>query len=208
MNNLPLDIINIIIFFLIKNKKILKKFTIKEEIKQNLNIISINKNYFSLFKNEFTNKIKLLNLVNKYNVYQKEFEFYFLNFENYDSTPILYDALLTGCNLPFAMSSFNKFTPEIYNDIITILELIPESVNFNLGQLRCRTNITPLYASCINSNIPIDIIQLLLDCNAKPNCKIKLNGLSVHMLTDLKENISKNRFFDICKKFTIYKKKK
>ena len=95
------------------------------------------------------------------------------------------------------MSSFNKFTHEIYNDIIDILELIPESVHFNFGQLRCRNNITPLYASCINSNIPIDIIRLLLRCNANPNNKIKLNGNFINILTDLKNNISNDRFINI-----------
>ena len=62
-----------------------------------------------------------------------------------------------------------------------------------MEHFRCRDNITPLYASCINSNIPIDIIRLLLRCNANPNNKIKSNGITIDMKNGIIHLLSKAR---------------
>ena len=204
MDILPLEINNIIFTFITGNIKIFLKSYIINQLDEIYNIILINKNYNNKYLELFKNKKKNLYLFNKYNCYQKEFEKYLFTPENYDKTPILYDALSTGLTLPFARSSFDKFTEETYQDIIDIIKLVPNSIKYRFGQLRCREKITPLYVACTNSNIPNNIIEILLQNKANPKQSIVLNGYQISILADLKNNISDKRFLNITNKFEPY----
>jgi hypothetical protein len=118
--------------------------------------------------------------------------------------PQLLDALFTGCTLPFAGSTFNTFNQEIEDDIKEIVKLTPQSVNCILGRLRCRDEVTPLVAASINPNIPVHIVELLLESGANPNATIKLNGYPIHILKDLKDNLDSERFSKIEELFKKY----
>ncbi len=108
-------------------------------------------------------------------------------------------------NLPYAKSTHDDFTNDIQDDIPYILELLPQSVKCDFGQLRCRSKVTPLMAACINPGVPIEIIRLLLKHGANPNEEVKVNGNSVDLLKDLEENISNDRFTNIKHEFSKYK---
>ena len=54
--------------------------------------------------------------------------------------------------------------------------------------MRCRYNVPPLYAACINSNIPMYVIKYLIKNGADINQKILVNGYPCEMLEDLNDN--------------------
>jgi len=83
--------------------------------------------------------------------------------------PELLDALFTGCNLPGAQHSIDKYTPEVEKDIKDIVRLIPDSIHCRLGELRLRHEVSALGAACMNPNIPIHMIEWLLQHGANPN---------------------------------------
>lgn len=118
-----------------------------------------------------------------------------------NGNPQLIDIFCTGCNLPFAKSTFNIYNIGIENDIKNIIKLTPDSINCIGGSLRCRDFITPLYMACINTKIPIYIIELLLKNGANKNHLIKVNGKKMSMLDDLKNNISDHRYQIVVKLF-------
>ena len=121
------------------------------------------------------------------------------------SNPILLDILFSGCNLTHANSTHKNFDENMKSDILEILQLFPNCVYSNFGQLRCRTNVTPIVASCVNKNIPLDIIEILVKESNKSQkilknkniCfipMIKFNGNDIDILEDLYIN-SDNTWF-------------
>jgi ankyrin repeat protein len=120
--------------------------------------------------------------------YKSEYDpsgrFYYKDFDP-KGNPHLLDALFTGCTLPYAVHSINAYTPEIEEDIKTIVKLTPQSIHCILGRLRCRNEVPPLGAACANPNIPIDIIKFLLEKGADPNATWKLNGERIRIIDDL-----------------------
>lgn len=154
---------------------------------------------------------KILELMNKYNRYQEEYEnpAYrqppYLSYEP-KGNPMLLDALFTGCQLPYARSTFDEYTNEIEKDIKDIVKLNPQSINCNIGELRCRTNVTPLMAACVNPNISINIIELLLENGADPKAKISVDNEDQCFLEDLNENstLENERLSQIIELFKKY----
>ena len=199
MDIIPLETTNNIINYISNNIKIFLKYNIIQQLKELHNIILINKYYNYYYLKIFKDKKRILNLFNKYHYYRKEYQKYLFTPENYDRPPILYDALLTGLNIPFSHSSINVYNEEIHQDIIDIIRLIPGTVTYSYGQLRCRSKVSSLQVACINPNIDIDIIKLLLKNGANPKQKLLVNGWERTILQDLKENISENRYIEISK---------
>ena len=157
------------------------------------------KMYLIFKKDKFKLKLKLNKeiylLIKKYYVYQNDYDFYMgLNrsnlssFEKDQSSPILIDALFTGCYLPFAKHSLKPsekyFKKELFEDIKKMLKLIPSCIHSTWGQLRCRDRVTPLYAAIINKNIPLYIIEYLLKNGANKNMYIRLDWKDTHILDD------------------------
>ncbi len=109
-----------------------------------------------------------------------------------EARPELLDALFTGCNLPFAKSSLNKYDEKVEEDIEDIIRLFPDSIDCNLGKLRCKKNITPLIAACVNRMIPVYIIEYLLEKGADPDTVVESDTdqhPSTPIIKDLKSNI-------------------
>lgn len=171
MNFLP-DPINNLIITHIKFNKFL------------LNISLINKNFNKLNKQNLLNLKQLDEIIKKYN-YKEIF---------YDDNALLYDMVSTGCTFPFSNSTYHYYNKSISDDIKYIIKFNPSCLNFSNGYLRCRSNVTPVYMACINENIPIEIVKILIKKNK--NFFIKLNGHKIFFLDDIYHNISLNR----CKK--------
>jgi len=134
------------------------------------------------------------NLTNKYNYYQTYYEDFCernKSKDDYEQAPVLLDILLSGCALPFAMSTFPRFTEAMEEDVKTILRIAPNTLKTTYGQLRCRQNISPLDAACVNTAVPFSVIQTLMDHGADLNHKISLNGYPVHIIYDLPDNYRK-----------------
>ena len=176
--------LNILIFsFLDKRPDHLTIKNLKENTLINLKLFLL----FRINKSKLNDNKIIFKLLKKYDYYQKYYESYICSKYKVNS-PILIDALFTGCNLPCCYSTFEIFNNEILEDIKTIINLLPESINSTYGQMRCRINVTPLLAACYNSYIPLSIIELLVSNGANINHKINVNGYETDILSDLEDN--------------------
>lgn len=132
-----------------------------------------------------------------------------LKYGKYGESGQLYDALATGCNLPYANHSVKSFDTSVWHDIEYLVHSDPEFLKFNEGTLRCRDAVTPLGIACYNDNIPIFIIDFLLKNGANPHDEIKFNGYECDLIDDLKSGLGKNseRLIEIQKLFNKYREK-
>lgn len=131
-----------------------------------------------------------------------------LKFEgDYTSQPQLYDALLSGFDLP-AGHSFKEYTPEIEEDIKKIVALIPESVNYNLGDMGCTKFVNSLFVACANRNVPIYIVELLIKNKADLNSMVLCQEKPTKIFDILLELTLPERFEQIKILFEKYGYKK
>ena len=154
--------------------------------------IQLNKTYYlatklPIYKTHYINAKIMINYISEYSAYQRDYEYDlglpWFKMEN----PILIDILFTNCNLPHSYSSYLYLIHnKIEKDIKNILNIVPKCVNSSYGKLRCRSNVTPLYAACINENIPFYIIELLLQYGANIHQPIEIFDHCVDILTDLR----------------------
>ena len=130
-----------------------------------------------------------------------------LKYNKYGKEGQLYDALATGCKLPFAEHTIKDYNDEVESDIKYLLRS-RELIDFKDGELRCRNEVTPLYMACSNINIPIHIIDLLLSSGASTNEMIKVNGNNCYLIDDLEICLSRtpDRFIAIRELFDKYDK--
>ncbi len=99
--------------------------------------------------------------------------------------PLLTEALYSGLRIPNAYSKHKFMTPDIENDIKKITILFPILLESDWSYLRCRTNVTPFHASCINPDVSIDLIKFLIKNGADKNKPILVNGVKVSILDDI-----------------------
>jgi hypothetical protein len=193
LNRLPCEISEIILSYL------LSSIITKSHQTENYTYVSI----FSTnrkdcrFNQKQKQTKKILYYLDKYYIFQKEYSYSYSDFfHRYTYTnPILCDILFTELYIPFSRSSFNQITDELLDDLKEIIRLIPDSLESGWCHLRCRTNVTPLYAACINEKIPIDIVRYLIDQGADKKNKVKVNGFSRNTLVDLKRDcINRERY--------------
>ena len=62
-----------------------------------------------------------------------------------------------------------------------MVKLLPESIHCSFGHLRCTDDVPPLLAACVNSVIPMHIVELLLENGADPNRKVRVTEQPWHM---------------------------
>lgn len=99
--------------------------------------------------------------------------------------PQLLDALSTGLRLPCVRASLSNFTPSVIDDIKSIVTLTPQSLNCQLGRMRCRDQVPPLFIACCNGNIPIDVIEFLLENGANPKDSLLVNNAEKSIISDI-----------------------
>tara|TARA_A100001015_G_scaffold196074_1_gene218685 strand:+ start:560 stop:1189 length:630 start_codon:yes stop_codon:yes gene_type:complete len=194
LDKLPHEINDIILSYLISS--IISINIVKNNNKELLTFLLLSKEKTTYNKLQKNNKIYYF--LNKYNVFQKEYSYsYYHGFdENIIFTnPILCDILFTELNIPFSRSSFNRITDNLFEDLKEIIRLIPDSLESGWCHLRCRTNVTPLYAACINEKIPLDIVKYMIEQGADKKNKVKVNGFSRNILVDIrKETVNIYRY--------------
>ena len=195
MSYLPHELIKIIEEFLCKPTFLSRK-NIKTFCRDNCKLYLC---FHSTNYNQCKDLAILYELIKKYNIYQKWWE----NSLFKSPLPILIDILSSGCHLPYTMSTYNSFHSFMEKDILEIIRIHPESLNSTYGAMRCRTNISPLDMACVNTDIPLSIIELLIKNNANMYHMLKMNGYPLHILNDLNDldsSLRKNVIKKIFKK--------
>lgn len=183
---------------------------IKDIIETNIKLYQITNNVKYRINTEHLCKIiKLVDKYGYYNEYYNEYEKLYKKSCNTikEGHPILLDAFFSGCDLPQAYSTHKHFTDKVFSDVREIVYLIADTVNSKFGSIRCRNDITPLFAACINTSVPLNAIEFLLSKGANKNHKIKVNGEKIDILSDLYDNISiigPTRYEKIQELFTKY----
>ena len=155
---------------------------------------------YSKFKDKGLKCKRTIDYLHKYRTYQNMYEFD-LRYNKETTNPIFSDILFTGLNIPYSRSTFDTFNEEIQNDLHTMLELIPSCINSDYCHLRCRTNITPLYIACINEELPLSVVKLLINKGANKDHRIKVNGRSVGILDDIQSETDQQRFNQLVELF-------
>tara|TARA_Y100000389_G_scaffold204573_1_gene258065 strand:- start:11298 stop:11957 length:660 start_codon:yes stop_codon:yes gene_type:complete len=186
MDKLPNEIKEIIFKYTISKNKY---YTTKEINckKRDLALIYLT---FKEKKDNYEKYCEINNYINIYNKYQYDYD----NYINYkllkkqkinEFSPILIDLFNTEIYLPCTYSSKKKFIEKLfYNDIKKIIKLIPNCVYSTFGQMRCRTQVTPLCLALSNENVPIYMIELLLNNNGGKNLDIYVDNYKCNILDD------------------------
>ena len=163
-----------------------------------LNIALTNKNFYNHLKYTLFDLSRMHFLYTKYSKFNSEYEtpekhFFgnsYENIYNFSVPPILIDALNSGCRLPYAKHSSEEVN---FNDVKEIIRLIPNTIHSNLGELRCRSHITPFVCAAFNNNINEEVLLYLLDHGCNPNTFHKVNGQLVSFIEDIKD-CDENRY--------------
>lgn len=148
-----------------------------------------NKKFYSYLKNTLTDLYRMYFLYSKYSKYNDEYEhpektFIYITGYNFECPPTLIDAMNSGNNrLPFAKHSSETVN---FGDIMEIMRLMPQSIQSNIGQLRCREYVTPFVAAVFNDKITEDILIYLIQHGCDPHTKYKLNNYEIDLLEDIK----------------------
>ena len=79
-----------------------------------------------------------------------------------EMNPLLLDMLFSGCNLPFVICTKGKYTDEVDCHVRRLVREFPALLECTYGRLRCRYEVSPLYAACVNENVPIETIEYIL----------------------------------------------
>lgn len=137
----------------------------------------VNKQFKNAFNPVLRNLASINELMNKYWKYQKEFSYPEESFSTWalekglGGNPVLLDALLTGYNQRRAPCSVDAYSIAVEEDIKKIVRLNPSSLASNMGFLYARHGVTPLIAACFNQNVPLSVIEFLLQQGADANVK-------------------------------------
>ena len=201
MNLLPIELQEIIHEFVseIDTSKNVTNTKIKSKLEEIIKMKQINHELYYFYQKKYNKLNNIKYLMNKYEVYQEEYEeepIFSNDKSSYQDSPspIIYDMVLSGCDLPYAKSTFGYLSSDIIDDLNLAIKLLPDSINYQSGYLRCRNNVSVLHAACINQNVPIHLIKLLIEKGANKDHKILLNGESINILDDLVNNIPTSRF--------------
>lgn len=134
------------------------------------------------FKNPCLLKMKRLKRINYFRKkYYKVDTFFYDELIKTKQNNYLYIALSSGCTLPYAYHTTKICDVK---DIYELIELLPECLNFNLGILRCRSDVNVLHMACINDKVPVEIVKLLLKKGLDPNYQITINYNQKRKITD------------------------
>ena len=143
-------------------------------------------------------------LLSKYTVYNEEYQWHVEDLEDgncrhvvrHKGHPILLDILFSDC-IPGVTthpdlgktSQHCAWNTHLEEDLKLCIQLFPDSLNSTFGRIRCRDDLTPLYAACLNVTVPVSVIEILLQAGA--NMLITINvGCSTERQIKILEDIS------------------
>lgn len=201
LNSIPEDLFYIILSFLEFSNK---KNIILNKITENINdFYSINLTNKYCKEYVYSNQLNLIHLkdidylIKKYHVFLDDYNVSLDDYHQYKKRyhlnknrgfPILIDILSSGINhLPLIRKSLNYIDDMTLNDIVLCLTYFPDSVNSNYGGLRCRTFVGPFYFACLNENIPVSILKLLIEKGCCVDETLLVNGDEIKSLEDLND---------------------
>lgn len=174
-------------------KDIKPRYFLPEEIKacakQLLGAFSTNKHFNAIFAPTMNDLKKTLYLTEKYHAYSLQYR---NEVENRIATtnPHLIDALGSGSNykafLGFYTTTFHAYTPRIEDEIKEIVRLMPQSINCRSVKIGAIKNASPLYAACLNTSVPLHIIEFLLKNGADTKAQTTIFGENFTILKLLK----------------------
>lgn len=186
MDVLPKELINIILDYVITSNI----YYTSEEIKNKKKDLALIYLIFKEKKIELDKYRNIYNYINIYHIYQNDYNNYIKYSKKNNRTirekiPLLVDLFNTGNILPCTYCSKNVFCEkQLYEDIKNIIKIIPDAIDSTFGQMRCRTRVTPLYAAITNENIPVYMIEYLLENGASKNLNVYVNGEKFNILDD------------------------
>ena len=186
VNMIPIEILECMKSFLVDSRGVTNMESVEKLYEMELELLIL----FKLPIKNLLIRQQQHKLLSKYTRYNNDYDYHYKsclkrNQKKCTSHPILIDILFSGCNLPSALSSYERFTSELEEDLKKCIQLFPDCVNSTFGQLRCRYYVTPLHAACFNDYIPINIIEYLVIHGADTNCPINVNGSKMCVLEDL-----------------------
>jgi len=92
------------------------------------------------------------------------------------------------------MKYAHPFTDEVEEDVKYIVNRYPESIHTEIGFMRMRFCVTPLQIAILNPDVPISLIEWLLEHGAHPNLFYNENlHKRIHLFSDTFYKISKER---------------
>jgi hypothetical protein len=109
-------------------------------------------------------------------------------------------ALSTNCDLFPIDNRMTKlymggtFDKDLVHDIKIIVRRFPEAVHTELGFMRMGYALTPLHIAILNEQVPIDLIQWLLDNGAHPNLFYNASPSErIHLFDDVHHVVTHDR---------------
>jgi len=125
-------------------------------------------------------KNKIFHFTRKYDHYNEECCYYLQNHNDVRKGPPLLSSAL----------EVKAFSLEVEADIKEIIRLVPSSVNCTIAAMPFGTEATPLAVACFNGNIPIPMIEYLLEkIPDSRETKITVSGTPELLIDYLKTNV-------------------
>ena len=156
MDRIPESVIDLILNYVIRINTNLTFKSLKNDSDECLNLCLIFRR-LDILKEHIYKICRIRFFLRKYYKFREYTE---------NGSCLLLDALSSGCTrmLRNVSSSASKFSSDVENDIREIVELLPWSLNYKLDKiiLYNKRDITPLYMACLNENVSLDIVKLLL----------------------------------------------
>ena len=138
---------------------------VKEAYRNTYHFLTVHALYYRLFKHLLILFAKKYNLMLEYS--GCEYCFTGLACRNADP-PYLVDALSSNSRTTF--STYENFTEKTERDVKDMIDLIPNAL-ITKGRLpyQFRYQISPLSAACFNPQVPLSLIEYMLQKDADPN---------------------------------------
>ena len=160
---------------------------------------------FCLTKVDLSEMKKKCELLSEYTAYNLRYQWHVEDLEDencrhvvrHKGNPILLDILFSHCFIPGVTTSpdFGEtsqhcaWNTHLEEDLKLCIQLFPDSLNSTFGRVRCRDDLTPLYAACLNETVPVSVIEILLQAGA--NMLIPINvGSSAERQIQILEDVS------------------
>jgi hypothetical protein len=206
---LPIELMQHKIFFGFDRPQHYTNKEVKDCARQIMDISLIDHKFQTICFTVFQKKLDDLKithaLICKYSSYNGDYEMY--AFELGLKGPQLFDAVISGCKLPCIYPTVKQYTPEeVEKDIHEIVRVMPESLHWDHGSGRLASRVTPLYGACVNTDIPLQIIEFLVQSGADSKAEILWNNIPTSLLEVIKISTSPERYQEIEKIFAKFSK--
>jgi hypothetical protein len=156
-------------------------------------------------KKQFEQMRTLRDMMNKYPIHQREYDTYMQGNPTGNRrhlSPLLLDVLCSG----LTYSACATFGDEQAADVRTLLKILPSCASSRFGLWRSRTKLFPLFIACMNEQVGLDVVRMLIEAKGSVNRQstIRFDGQDVRILVDAKSVVSESRFKQLDALFAEY----